>query len=100
MVAEELTICGVLRVADEAELKQRQGWIHREVDVLLPRKTAEELFFWLPRNRAEGYQHVVVEVDTIDNVKEVNQKIQAMGLRTHALAEFAEQIAGGENPFD
>jgi len=92
LVAEEqVTICGVLRIADEDELKKRDGWMHRAVEILLPPKTADELYFRLPRNREHGYQSVVVEVDTIDNVKEVNRQIQAMGLRTHALAELIER---------
>jgi putative ABC transport system permease protein len=91
VVAEELTICGVLRPPEERDVHARWGWVHREVDVLLPPGTAEELYYRNPRNRKEGLQYVVVEVDAMDNVKEVSRKIRAMGLRTHALADLIER---------
>jgi putative ABC transport system permease protein len=91
VLAEAVTVCGVLRIADDTEAKGQQGWVQRSVDIFVPAKTAEEMFFRQPRNREHGYDSVFVEVDSLDNVKEVNRAIEAMRLRTHAWAEQIER---------
>ncbi len=91
VVGEEFTIRGVLRVAEEAETRTPWGWLQGSADVLLPMKAAEDLYLRVPRNRTIGFQHLRVEVDAVEHVKEVKQQIEGMGLRTSALMEMVER---------
>jgi putative ABC transport system permease protein len=91
VVARDFTIRGVLRGAEESETQQRRDWMYRSVDVVLPSQTAEELFYEMPQQRESGFNQVVVEVDDVDHVKDVHQKILEMGLRPYSRIDIIEK---------
>jgi putative ABC transport system permease protein len=88
----EFTIRGVLSTAEgKVTPRRREDWVYSQADVFLPARTAEELFFRLPSTRENGFESALVEVDHVDNVKEVSQEIRDMGLRTFFLIELIER---------
>jgi putative ABC transport system permease protein len=92
VIAEEFTIAGVLRCATKEELTTPWGWLGDNADVLLPLKTAEELFFRAPHNRENGFGHVTVTVDREENVKAVTRQVHDQGLHHYSLVEFVDQV--------
>jgi putative ABC transport system permease protein len=87
---EEYYIRGVLRLLSEEERQNRlYGYV--EADVLLPPKAGEELFYRLPEHRKEGFAHAVVQVDHVDNVKEVSEAIRRMGLQAFTPVDWIER---------
>ena len=91
-VSEAFTIAGVLRTAGPNEGgRWEQGWQRREADVVLPARAAEEFYFRLPTHRRRGFNHVTVEVDELDNVKGVMERIRAEGLGANALLDAVER---------
>src|SRR5262249_25718498 len=91
-LVEEFTVCGVLGPAeDEGRWWDPASQAYREAGVVLPPRTAQELFFRQPRNRENGFESVAVVVDDSEHVKEVVERIQAMGLTTRALMEAVER---------
>jgi putative ABC transport system permease protein len=90
-VFEDLTLCGVIRAPEDSELPKRANWMYRNLDVVLPSQTAQDLCMRLPPNRKEGFGEVMVEVDHPDNVKEVHARISAMGLQARSLIEMIER---------
>src|SRR5258708_28445979 len=75
-VAEEYTICGVLRVAREDEAKGPWGWVRMEADAVLPPRTAEQFLGKLPHVQHFGFESAMVEVDDSDHVKEVTTTVK------------------------
>ncbi len=90
-VSEEFTIAGVLRGPRKDAPRGPSQWWTNDVDVVLPVRTAEELLFRLTEVREEGLGHAVVEVDDVENVKEVTRKINTMGLQASSLGEHIER---------
>jgi putative ABC transport system permease protein len=60
--------------------------------VLLPVKTAEDLFLRVPQNAEQGFPAVLVTVDSEANVKEVTQRIHDMELDQFSPLTFIEQV--------
>ncbi len=81
-VERALTIRGVLRAAESDNLR-RGAWGYANADVILPERTAEEVFLSLPPARARGFDYVVVEVERVEHVKEVLAALQELGLEGH-----------------
>jgi putative ABC transport system permease protein len=90
VVAEELTLCGVVRAPDEKEMEEPLASFYL-VDVFLPAGTAGELFLRPPEQRKRGFNSVVVEVDEPGHVKEVQERIKDLGLQTYSPVEFIER---------
>jgi putative ABC transport system permease protein len=89
--AEDFTIRGVVRAPADMEVQQRAQWGYQAAEVFLPIQTAQDLFLRLPQNREAGFESAVVEVDSINHVKEVNEAIRATGLNTWNLVELIER---------
>ena len=87
IVVEEFTIVGVVRQASEDELRGPSET--SSADILLPVRTAEDLFFRVPGDR--GLDQASVYVDRQENVKEVLQSIRGLGLNGIGLLEFIER---------
>ena len=62
----------------------------RPVDVMVPAAVAEKMHFANPSHTV--YPQVTVRVDHEDNLREVHDKITAMGLEAFSLAELVEQV--------
>jgi putative ABC transport system permease protein len=82
----------VLRSAAKDDLQNRyhDSWTEN-VDVVLPVRTATDLFFEAPSNRESGLGRVIVEADSLDNVKVVARAINELGVRSSSLVEVIEQ---------
>jgi putative ABC transport system permease protein len=92
VVTQDFTVCGVLRSADLNEGgRWERGWQRREADVVLPVRVAEELYFRVPAHRRQGIGHATVEVDDLDNVKGVMERVRAEGLQARALLDALER---------
>jgi putative ABC transport system permease protein len=90
-VAAEFTIVGVIRGPAKGDQQIFSEWWTNEVDVILPVETAEELFFQVAAYRAVGLDRAIVQVDDFDHVKEVTEKINALGLRVNSMVEQIER---------
>jgi putative ABC transport system permease protein len=88
---QEYTVRGVVRLPREGEARNRFGWANDEADVFLSPRAGAELFYRVPANRERGFLHAVVEVDSLDHVKEVSQQIRAMGLEEFTLVDLIER---------
>jgi putative ABC transport system permease protein len=85
---EEFTIAGVLRMPTQGDLMDRWGSWGGDVDMVLPLGTAERLFFRM----GQGVDRAVVTVDREENVKEVTDKISALGFNAFSLVEIVEKV--------
>jgi putative ABC transport system permease protein len=91
VIAVELTICGVLRLAESGDKKLIWGGPPLNPDLVVPARTAEGLFWKVPQNQTRGFEMVSVEVEHLEDVKGVSERIEAMGLRARSLATFVER---------
>lgn len=90
-ISRECTIVGVLRSSLPDEPSERMDWWTQAVDAVLPMQTATGLFFEVPFNRENGLHRVMLEADTVDNVKSVTQAIAALGMQSDSLVEMIER---------
>jgi putative ABC transport system permease protein len=88
---EDFTVRGVVRAPTEQEREKRGHWAYLEADVYLPSQAAQALYLRVPQHHEAGFDSAVVEVDSIDNVKEVNEAIRQTGLSTWNLMEVIER---------
>src|SRR5262249_4437463 len=91
VVTREYTIRGILRGAEESELRKRNAWVYQDVHVVLPVRTAEQLYYELPQQRERGFDTAIVEVDETENVKEVHEKIKGLGLWPRSQVERIDE---------
>jgi putative ABC transport system permease protein len=91
VVAGEYTIRGAFRGGAEEGARGPWNWRRQQIEVLLPPGAAEELFGRLPATGEYGFDGALVEVDDIDHVKEVGEKVKAMGLQSDALLDHIER---------
>jgi putative ABC transport system permease protein len=92
VVKEELTICGVLRLA--AQHKDGRRWDEPPLnpDLILPTRTAEAIFWRLPQMRAHGFNAATVEVERLEDVKPVSKVIMdRLGFNAGSRAFFVER---------
>lgn len=90
IVADEFTICGVFRSSETTDPKHRWDWVFDRVDLIIPEKAAEALFFQAPSHRESGLPHVSIEVDDMEHVKEIVAKIKDMGFHANSMIERIE----------
>jgi putative ABC transport system permease protein len=88
---EELTIAAVLRQLDDDERAGPWDRLNSDADVVLPLKTAEEIFFRRFHEEGQGADSATVLVDRDENVKEVARQIKEMGLGAQAPIEYIER---------
>jgi putative ABC transport system permease protein len=91
VVTEQLTLRGVLASGEDPERRMPWFWAYRDVDAALPQGTAEEIYTKYPPNQKFGFERLMVEVDDPNHVKEVDEQIRALGLKTFNLLEFLER---------
>jgi putative ABC transport system permease protein len=89
---QELTICGVLRLAAE----QKDGWRWDQPplnpDLIVPVRTAEAILVRLPQVREHGFNAATVEVERLEDVKPVTKTIiDKLGFNAGSRAAFVER---------
>jgi putative ABC transport system permease protein len=89
--ALDLTITGVVRLSTEEDRMTGWGRMNVDADVILPQKTAEELFVRAQGRAGRGFLFATVTVDREENVKETARVIHEKGLEAHAAIEFIER---------
>ena len=90
-VRASFTIRGVVRSPTDREMNWHGGWVWRHVDLVLAADAAEAFFLRLPRGRELGFDQAVIEVDDIDNVRQVQDRITAMGLNAESAVDHIER---------
>jgi putative ABC transport system permease protein len=86
VIAAEFPVCGVIRAADDQKVRYRD-WALARADLVLPPRLAEEFYFRLPTVREYGLDHIVVEVDAIEHVRDVSKAIRETGLQAESMVE-------------
>jgi putative ABC transport system permease protein len=89
-VALDLTIKGVVRLATEEDFKAGRGRMS-DADVILPQKTAEELFLRAQDRPGGSFPRATITMEREEDVKEAARTIQGMGLEAHAAIDFIER---------
>jgi putative ABC transport system permease protein len=91
-LTRDFTIVGVVRgPSGPSEPRSYLDWWMDTADVVLPVRTATELFFEVPANREAGLPRAMVEADAPEDVKEVTRAVSALGLRATSLVELIER---------
>jgi putative ABC transport system permease protein len=93
-VSAELTIVGVVRDSEKDDPKGG-SLVQRflpNADVVLPVDTAQNLFFQNPYHAERGVDDATVLVDDEDHVKEIADRVEAIGLVQYSLVEFTERL--------
>jgi putative ABC transport system permease protein len=93
VLTEEVMVCGVLRCATDEETRRRHGWMYGNASVLLPSRTGEDLLLRAqPAGSAPpGFDNVLLEVDDVDNVKQVDAEVRGLGLASFAALVMIER---------
>jgi putative ABC transport system permease protein len=89
--AEEFTIVGVKRQANDEEQKLPWDQLNSDGDVVLPVGTAEELFFKQHEAAGTGTDYASLLVDREENVRDVLKQVSAMGVNARAPIEFIDR---------
>jgi putative ABC transport system permease protein len=90
VVRESFTIRGVLRKPTPEETRRRGGWMLQYSDVLLAPDAAQAFFLRLPHAAKDGFRLAVIQVDEIENVKGVQQRIRDMELHADSAIDYIE----------
>jgi putative ABC transport system permease protein len=91
-LTKEFEIVGVMRgYAKDEHRANYLDWWQDDVDVVLPPDTAKAWFFESAPRRKYGVQRALVEVDSIDSVKETTAAITGMGLASNSLVDMIER---------
>jgi putative ABC transport system permease protein len=91
VVADDFQVVGVFRELTDDEKKQAWGQFPANTDLVLPRRTAVDFAFRHPADREQGLARAVLIVDDLRNVKEVVDKVEALGLGTRSIVEMIER---------
>jgi putative ABC transport system permease protein len=94
LISAELTIAAVFRGPEKGD-PQGGSMIERyrpDADVILPVGTAQNLFLQNPYHAEFGVDAATVLVDDENHVKEVADRVEALGLGQYSLAEFAQRL--------
>ena len=91
VVADDFRVVGIFRELTDEERKEAWSQFPAETDIVLPRRTAVELMFREPARREGGVNEAVLFVDDMRNVKEVVDKVEALGMRSHSIVNFIER---------
>jgi putative ABC transport system permease protein len=75
------------------EDEKKEAWTQfpANTDLVLPRRAAVDLAFRHPADREEGIAQAVLFVDDMRNVKEVIDKVEALGLGSRSIVEVIER---------
>ncbi len=91
VVADDFRVVGIFRELTDDERKEAWSQFPANTDLVLPRRTAVELMFRDPAIRKGGLDQAVLFVDDVRNVKEVINKVEALGMRSRSIIDFIEQ---------
>ena len=91
VVADDFRVVGIFRELTDDERKDAWSQFPADTDLVLPRRTAVDLAFRDPARREDGIARAVLFVDDIRNVKEVVDKVEALGLDGHSIHDFIER---------
>jgi putative ABC transport system permease protein len=91
VVADDFQVVGIFREMTEDEKKESWSQFPANSDLVLPRRAAVELAFRDPAHREQGLSQAVLFVDDMRNVKEVVDKVEALGLGSHSIVEFVDR---------
>ena len=93
VVADDFRVVGIFRELTDDEKKEAWSQFPADTDLVLPRRTAVDLTFRDPARREQGIAQAVLFVDDMRNVKEVVDKVEALGLRSRSIVDFIERRA-------
>ncbi len=93
VVADDFRVVGIFRELTDDERKEAWSQFPADTDLVLPRRTAVELMFRDPARREEGVDQAVLFVDDVRNVKEVVNKVEALGMQSRSIVDFIERRA-------
>jgi putative ABC transport system permease protein len=91
VVADDFRVVGIFRDLTKDEEKDAWSQFPANTDLVLPRRAAVDLTFRDPARRDQGIAQAVLFVDDIRNVKEVVDKVEALGLGSRSIVEFIER---------
>lgn len=91
VVADDFRVVGIFRELTDDERKEAWSQFPANTDLVLPRRTAVDLAFRDPARREQGINQAVLFVDDMRNVKEVVDKVEAMGLGSRSIVEMIER---------
>jgi len=91
VVADDFRIVGIFRELTDDEKKEAWSEFPANTDLVLPRRTAAELAFRDPARREQGIAQAVLFVDDMRNVKEVVDKVEALGLGSQSIVDMLER---------
>ena len=91
VVADDFRVVGIFRELTDDEKKEAWSQFPANTDLVLPRRTAVDLAFRDPARREQGIAQAVLFVDDMRNVKEVVDKVEALGLGSRSIVEFIER---------
>jgi putative ABC transport system permease protein len=91
VVTDDFRVVGIFRELTEEERKEAWSQFPANTDLVLPRRTAVDLAFRDPARCEQGIAQAVLFVDDMRNVKEVVDKVEALGLGSRSIVEFIER---------
>jgi putative ABC transport system permease protein len=91
VVVVDFQVVGIFREVTDDERKDAWSHFSADSDLVLPRRTAVELMLRDPARREEGVDQAVLFVDEVRNVKEVVDKVRALGVQSRSIVEFVER---------
>ena len=91
VVVDDFRVVGIFREMTDDERKEAWSQFPADTDLVLPRRAAVDLAFRDPARREQGIAQAVLFVDDIRNVKEVEDKVEALGLRSRSAHDFIER---------
>ena len=90
-VAEDFRVVGIFRDLTDAEKKEGWSQLPADTDLVLPRRSAVDFTFRDPSHREQGVAQAILYVDDMRNVKEVVDKVDALGLKSRSIVELIER---------
>ena len=91
VVADDFRVVGIFRELTDDEQKEAWSQFPADTDLVLPRRTAVELMLRDPARREGGVDQAVLFVDDVRNVKEVVNKVEALGMQSRSIVDFIER---------
>ena len=91
VVVDDFRIVGIFRGMSDEEQKESWSQLPAETDLVLPRRTAVDFALRAPAYREEGLGQAVLFVDDVRNVKEVEERVEALGLSCRSAHDFIER---------
>jgi putative ABC transport system permease protein len=91
VVVEDFRVVGIFREMNDEEKKEAWSQFPAFTDLVLPRATAVDFALRDSAYREHGLSQAVLFIDDVRNVKEVEGKVEALGLRSHSAHDFIER---------